>query len=196
MDWEEACRILGVETTASDAEIRDQWLYKAQLLHPDKTLGQHESIRKRATDEFILVKQAYEFLSELDVTPLTLGVETPGGISTPVIEQDTRIPTSKSFIVSTIVDDQPSIEIHVLQGERLMATDNRTLGWFIIDGILPAPRGMPQVEVTFDIDANGILSIKARDKGTGREQKVTITTTSGVSKNEIEKMRRDAELNS
>jgi molecular chaperone DnaK len=130
----------------------------------------------------------------LDVTPLTLGIETLGGVATPLIPRNTTIPTAKSQIFSTAADNQPSVEIHVLQGERPMATDNRTLGRFMLDGILPAPRGMPQIEVTFDIDANGILSVRAQDKGTGREQKITITVSSGLSKEEVEKMQREAEM--
>ncbi|MCD6230980.1 MAG: molecular chaperone DnaK [Dehalococcoidia bacterium] len=129
----------------------------------------------------------------LDVTPLTLGIETLGGVSTPLIPRNTTIPTSKSQIFSTASDNQSSVEIHVLQGERPMATDNRTLGRFMLDGILPAPRGVPQIEVTFDIDANGIINVSARDKGTGKEQKITITASSGLSKEEIEKLQHDAE---
>ena len=130
----------------------------------------------------------------LDVTPLTLGIETLGGVATPLISRNTTIPTSKSQIFSTAADNQPSVEIHVLQGERPMAADNRTLGRFMLDGILSAPRGMPQIEVSFDIDANGILSVKAHDKGTGREQKITITASSGLSKEEVERMQREAEM--
>jgi len=130
----------------------------------------------------------------LDVTPLTLGIETLGGVMTPLISRNTTIPTSKSQVFSTATDSQPSVEIHVLQGERQMANDNRTLGRFMLDGILPAPRGLPQIEVTFDIDANGILSVKALDKGTGKEQKITITVSSGLSKEEIEKMRKEGEV--
>ena len=129
----------------------------------------------------------------LDVTPLTLGIETLGGVATPLIDRNTTIPTQRSQIFSTASDSQPSVEIHVLQGERPMAADNRTLGRFMLDGILPAPRGVPQIEVTFDIDANGILNVSARDKGTGKEQKITITASSGLSKEEVEKMRREAE---
>ena len=129
----------------------------------------------------------------LDITPLTLGIETLGGVSTALIPRNTTIPTGKSQIFSTAADNQPSVEIHVLQGERPMAADNRTLGRFMLDGILPAPRGVPQIEVAFDIDANGILSVTARDKGTGKEQKITITASSGLSKGEVERMQREAE---
>ncbi len=129
----------------------------------------------------------------LDVTPLTLGIETLGGIATPLIERNTTIPTRKSEIFSTASDSQPTVEIHVLQGERKMAADNKTIGKFHLDGIPPAPRGVPQIEVTFDIDANGILHVGAKDLGTGKEQKITITASSGLNKDEIENMRRDAE---
>lgn len=129
----------------------------------------------------------------LDVTPLTLGIETLGGVSTPLIERNTTIPTSKSQVFSTAADNQPSVEVHVLQGERSMASDNKSLGRFVLDGIPPAPRGVPQIEVTFDLDANGILNVKAVDKGTGKEQKITITGSSGLSEEEVEKMREEAE---
>jgi len=124
----------------------------------------------------------------LDVTPLTLGVETLGGVRTPLIERNTTIPTRKSEVFSTAADGQTQVEIHVLQGEREMAADNRSLGRFHLTGLPPAPRGIPQVEVTFDIDANGILNVSAKDKATGKEQKVTITHSSGLSKDEVEKM--------
>ena len=130
----------------------------------------------------------------LDVTPLTLGIETLGGVMTPLIERNTTIPTSKSQVFSTAADGQTSVEIHVLQGERPMAPDNKTLGRFILDGIPTAPRGIPQVEVSFDIDANGILNVKAKDKATSKEQKITITASSGLSKEEVEKMKKEAEL--
>ncbi len=129
----------------------------------------------------------------LDVTPLSLGIETLGGVFTKLIERNTTIPTRKSEVFSTASDNQTSVEVHVLQGERQMASDNRTLGKFHLIGIPPAPRGMPQVEVTFDIDANGIVNVSAKDMGTGREQKITITASSGLSKDEIDRMTRDAE---
>jgi molecular chaperone DnaK len=130
----------------------------------------------------------------LDVTPLTLGIETLGGVRTPLIERNTTIPTKKSEIFSTAADSQPAVDIHVLQGERKMAKDNKTLGHFQLDGIPSAPRGVPQIEVTFDIDANGILNVKAKDLGTGKEQHITITSSSGLSKDEVEKMMKDAEM--
>ncbi len=132
----------------------------------------------------------------LDVTPLTLGIETLGGVATPLIKRNTTIPTSKSQIFSTAADNQDSVEIHIVQGERPMAADNKTLGRFILSGIPPAPRGVPQIEVTFDIDANGILNVKAKDKATGKEQSITITASSGLSKEEIEKMKKEAEAHS
>jgi molecular chaperone DnaK len=129
----------------------------------------------------------------LDVTPLSLGIETLGGVFTKIIEKNTTIPTSKKQIFSTAADSQTSVEIHVMQGERPMAADNKTLGRFMLDGIPPAPRGVPQIEVSFDIDANGIVNVLAKDLGTGKEQKVTITASSGLSKEEIDKMMQDAE---
>lgn len=131
----------------------------------------------------------------LDVTPLSLGIETMGGVSTKLIEANTTIPTRKSETFSTASDNQPSVEIHVLQGERPMAKDNRTIGRFHLDGIPPAPRGVPQIEVTFDIDANGILNVSAKDKATNKEQSIRIEASTGLSQEEIEKMKREAEAN-
>jgi len=129
----------------------------------------------------------------LDVTPLTLGIETLGGVATPLIERNTTIPTSKSQTFSTAAESQASVEIHIVQGERPMAQDNKTLGRFILDGIPPAPRGVPQIEVNFDLDANGILNVAATDKATNKQQKITITASSGLSEEEIEKMKKEAE---
>jgi molecular chaperone DnaK len=130
----------------------------------------------------------------LDVTPLSLGIETMGGVSTKLIERNTTVPTSKSETFSTAADSQPQVEIHVLQGEREMATDNKSLGKFVLDGIAPAPRGVPQIEVTFNIDANGILNVTAKDKGTGKEQSITIQNSGNMSKEDIEKAQKDAEM--
>jgi len=131
----------------------------------------------------------------LDVTPLSLGIETYGGVFTKLIESNTTIPSKKTETFSTASDNQPSVQLHVLQGERPMAKDNRTIGQFNLDGIMPSPRGVPQIEVTFDIDANGILSVSAKDKATGKAQNIRIEASSGLSKEEIEKMKREAELN-
>jgi molecular chaperone DnaK len=130
----------------------------------------------------------------LDVTPLTLAIETAGGIATPMIPRNTTIPSRKSQIFSTYADNQPGVEIKVLQGERPLARDNKQLGMFHLDGIPPAPRGTPQIEVTFDIDANGILHVSAKDVGTGKEQKISITGSSGLSKEDVEKLQKEAEL--
>ena len=160
---------------------------------PVKGVNPDEAVALGAAIQAGVLKGEVGEVLLLDVTPLTLGIETLGGVATPLIPRNTTIPTSKSQIFSTAADSQPSVEIHVLQGERPMAADNRTLGRFMLDGILPAPRGVPQIEVTFDIDANGILNVAARDKGTGKEQKITITASSGLAKDEVEKMRREAE---
>jgi molecular chaperone DnaK len=129
----------------------------------------------------------------LDVTPLSLGIETLGGVMTTLIPRNTTIPTRKSEVFSTAADNQTSVEVHVLQGERPLARDNRTLGRFHLDGIPPARRGMPQIEVTFDIDANGIVNVSAKDRATNKEQKITITASSGLSKDEVDRMMREAE---
>jgi len=160
---------------------------------PKKTVNPDEAVALGAAIQGGVLKGEVREVLLLDVTPLTLGIETLGGVATALIPRNTTIPTSKSQVFSTAADSQPSVEVHVIQGERPMAGDNKTLGRFILDGILPAPRGMPQIEVAFDIDANGILSVSAKDKGTGREQKITITASSGLSKEEVQKMTRDAE---
>jgi molecular chaperone DnaK len=129
----------------------------------------------------------------LDVTPLTLGIETLGGVSTGLITRNTTIPTSKSETFTTAADGQGSVEVHVVQGERAMVAENKSIGRFVLDGLLPAPRGVPQIEVTFDIDANGILNVSAKDQGTGKEQRITITASSGLANDEIERMVNDAE---
>jgi molecular chaperone DnaK len=161
---------------------------------PHKGVNPDEVVAIGAAIQAGVLKGEVKDVLLLDVTPLTLGIETLGGVSTPIITRNTTIPTSKSQVFSTAADNQPSVEIVVLQGERPMATDNKLLGRFILDGLLPAPRGVPQIEVTFDIDANGIVNVSAKDKGSGREQKITIQSSSGLTKEEIEKMQREAEL--
>jgi molecular chaperone DnaK len=160
---------------------------------PHKGVNPDEVVAVGAAIQAGVLKGDVRDVLLLDVTPLTLGIETLGGVATPLITRNTTIPTSKSQVFSTAADNQPSVEIHIIQGERAMATDNKSLGRFILDGILPAPRGVPQVEVTFDIDANGILNVSARDKATGKEQKITITAGGGLSKDEVERLRTEAE---
>jgi len=159
---------------------------------PSKSVNPDEVVALGAAIQAGVLGGEVKDLLLLDVTPLTLGLETLGSVMTPLIEKNSTIPTAKSQIFSTAADNQTSVEIHILQGERPMAADNRTLGRFMLDGIPPAPRGLPQVEVTFDIDANGILNVKALDKATSHEQKITITSSSGLSKEEIEKMKTEA----
>ena len=161
---------------------------------PHKGVNPDEVVAIGAAIQAGVLKGEVKDILLLDVTPLSLGVETLGGVMTKLIERNTTIPTSRSQVFSTAADNQTSVEVHVLQGEREMARDNRTLGRFHLDGIPPAPRGMPQIEVTFDLDANGILNVKAQDKGTGREQSVTITASSTLAKDEVERMVKEAEL--
>ena len=161
---------------------------------PNRSVNPDEVVAMGAAIQGGVLKGEVNDVLLLDVTPLTMGIETLGGVMTPLIQRNTTVPTSKSQVFSTASDGQTGVEIHVLQGERSMAGDNKTLGRFMLDGIVPAPRGMPQVEVTFDIDANGIVNVKAHDKGTGKEQKITITASSGLSKDEIEKMKREADV--
>lgn len=163
---------------------------------PSKSVNPDECVALGAAIQAGVMSGEVKDLLLLDVTPLTLGIETLGGVMTPLIEKNTTIPANKSQIFSTAADNQTSVEVHVLQGERPMAADNRTLGRFMLDGIPPAPRGIPQIEVSFDIDANGILNVKAQDKATNKEQKITITSSSGLSKEEIEKMKTEAEAHS
>ncbi len=161
---------------------------------PHKGVNPDEVVAIGAAIQAGVLKGEVKDVLLLDVTPLSLGVETLGGVMTRLIERNTTIPTRKSEVFSTAEDNQPAVEIHVLQGERELARDNKSLGHFRLEGIAPAPRGVPQIEVTFDIDANGILNVTARDKATGREQKITITASSGLSKEEIDRMVRDAEM--
>jgi molecular chaperone DnaK len=161
---------------------------------PHKGVNPDEVVAIGAAIQAGVLKGEVKDVLLLDVTPLTLGIETLGGVATPIITRNTTIPTAKSQVFSTAADNQPSVEIVVLQGERPMAQDNKSLGRFILDGILPAARGVPQVEVTFDIDANGIVNVSAKDKGSGREQKITIQASSGLNKDEIDRMTREAEL--
>jgi molecular chaperone DnaK len=161
---------------------------------PNKSINPDEVVALGAAIQGGILQGEVKDVLLLDVTPLSLGIETLGGVMTKIIEKNTTIPVSRSQIFSTAQDNQPSVEIHVLQGEREMANDNKTLGRFILDGIPPAPRGVPQIEVSFDIDANGILNVKAKDKATGKEQSIRIEASSGLSKEEIERMKKEAEM--
>ncbi|KKS84442.1 MAG: Chaperone protein DnaK [Candidatus Gottesmanbacteria bacterium GW2011_GWA1_43_11] len=162
---------------------------------PNKSVNPDEVVAIGAAVQGGVLSGDVKDILLLDVTPLTLGVETLGSVATPLIQRNTTIPTSKSQVFSTAADNQTSVEIHVLQGERPMARDNKSLGQFHLDGIPPSPRGVPQVEVTFDLDANGILNVSAKDKATGKSQSIKITGSTGLSKEEIEKMQKEAELN-
>ena len=162
---------------------------------PHKGVNPDEVVAIGAAIQGGVLKGEVKDVLLLDVTPLTLGIETLGGVTTALIPRNTTIPTRKSETFTTASDNQASVDVHVLQGERPMAAENKTIGRFMLDGILPAPRGAPQIEVTFDIDANGILNVSAHDKGTGKEQKITITASSGLSQDEVDRMVREAELN-
>lgn len=161
---------------------------------PNKSINPDEVVADGAAVQAGILQGDVKDVLLLDVTPLSLGIETLGSVTTKLIQKNTTIPTSKSQIFSTAADNQTSVEIHVLQGEREMASDNKTLARFILDGIPPSPRGVPQIEVTFDIDANGVLSVKAKDKASGKEQSVKIEASASLSKEEIEKMKKDAEM--
>ena len=161
---------------------------------PNKTINPDEVVALGAAIQGGIIAGDVKDILLLDVTPLSLGIETLGGVATKLIDKNTTIPASKSQVFSTATDNQTSVEIHVTQGERPMAFDNKSLGRFILDSITPAPRGMPQVEVSFDIDANGILNVKARDKSTSKEQSIRIEASSGLSQADIEKMKKEAEM--
>src|SRR5216117_2342990 len=205
----EPCRLALKDAGLSPAEINEVILVGGQTRMPKvqeavKQLFGREPHKGVNPDEVVAVGAAVQGavltgevkdLLLLDVTPLSLGIETLGGVMTTLISRNTTIPTKKSERFTTAADNQPSVEVHVLQGERPMARDNRTLGRFHLDGIPPAPRGVPQIEVTFDIDANGILNVSAKDTATSKQQNITITSSSGLTKDEIDKMMRDAEAN-
>ncbi len=162
---------------------------------PNKSINPDEVVAAGAAIQGGVLQGDVKDVLLLDVTPLSLGIETLGGVATKLIEKNTTIPAQQSQVFSTAADNQPSVEIHITQGERPMAADNKSLGRFVLDGIPPAPRGVPQIEVTFDLDANGILSVKAKDKTSGKEQSIRIEASSGLSKDDIERMKKDAEMN-
>lgn len=162
---------------------------------PNKSINPDEVVALGAAIQAGIIQGDVKDILLLDVIPLSLGIETMGGVATKLVERNTTIPTSKTQIFSTAADNQTSVEINIVQGDRAMASDNKSLGRFILDGIPPAPRGMPQIEVAFDVDANGILNVKAKDKATGKEQTIRIEASSGLSKDDIEKMKKDAEVN-
>ncbi|MHB1330744.1 MAG: molecular chaperone DnaK [Minisyncoccota bacterium] len=162
---------------------------------PNKSINPDEVVALGAAVQGGIIAGDVKDILLLDVIPLSFGIETMGGVATKLIEKNTTIPAARSQIFSTAADNQPSVEIHIVQGERAMAADNKSVGRFVLDGIPPSPRGMPQIEVTFDIDANGILQVKAKDKATSKEQSIRIEATSGLSKEDIEKMQKDAEAN-
>jgi molecular chaperone DnaK len=161
---------------------------------PNKSINPDEVVALGAAIQGGIMSGDVKDVLLLDVIPLSLGIETMGGVATKLVERNTTIPASRSQVFSTAADNQTSVEIHIVQGERAMAGDNKSLGRFILDGIPPAPRGMPQIEVMFDVDANGILSVKAKDKATSKEQSIRIEARSSLSKEEIEKMQKDAEM--
>ncbi len=184
--------LVGGSTRVPAVQKAVQEIFKRE---PNRSVNPDEVVSLGAAIQGAILAGEVSDVVLLDVTPLSLGIETMGGVFTKLIERNTTIPTSKSQIFSTASDNQPSVEIHVLQGDREFAKDNRTLGRFHLDGIASAPRGMPQIEVSFDIDANGILNVKAVDKGTGKEQTIRIESSSGLNEEDIERMRRDAEAN-
>jgi molecular chaperone DnaK len=161
---------------------------------PNKSINPDEVVALGAAVQGGVLQGDVKDVLLLDVIPLSLGIETLGGVATPLIEKNTTIPATKSQVFSTAADNQTSTEIHITQGERPMAADNKSLGRFVLDGIPPAPRGVPQIEVSFDVDANGILNVKAKDKTSGKEQSIRIEASSGLSDEDIEKMKKDAEL--